>query len=148
MMGSKILAHPMLTTKQDTNAVKAALSKVNKDYGEAFIKGDSSLFLNSYALDACIMPANSPSLCGRDGELAFYKFVYKMGIRNIVFTPAGLFGLTDQYVTEQGKYEMFDANGKSLGKGKFLVLWKKTADGWKMYRDMFNSDTPPVRPAK
>ena len=94
------------------------------------------------------MPANSPALCGETGILTFYKFGYKAGIRNIVFTTAGLFGLTDQYVTEQGSYEMFDANNASLGKGKYLVVWKKTRDGWKMHRDMFNADAPPARSAK
>jgi len=50
--------------------------------------------------------------------------------------------MTDQYVTEEGSYEMFDGSNNSLGKGKYLVLWKKTADGWQMFRDMFNADTP------
>ena len=148
MTGNKIMANQTLTMKQDTSEVKKALHKVNEAYNQAFAKGDSSLLINSYATDGCIMPANSPSLCGRPGFLAFYKFAYKAGIRGIVFTTVELYGLTDQYVTEQGIYEMHDADNKSLGKGKYLVVWKKTADGWRMYRDMFTSDAPPARAAK
>jgi hypothetical protein len=86
------------------------------------------------------MPAGSPLICGYKGQLAFYKFAYKAGVRNVVFNTLALFGITDQYVTEQGTYEMFDVNNTSIGKGKYLVVWKKLAGGWKMYRDMFSSD--------
>jgi len=142
IIGQKAKANSFITSGVDTARVKSALHVINVAYGNAFAKGDSSLLLNCYSSDACIMPANSPALCDQTGILAFYKFGYKIGIRNIVFTTAGVFGLTDQYVTEQGNYEMFDVNNASLGKGKYLVVWKKTGSGWKMYRDMFNSDAP------
>jgi ketosteroid isomerase-like protein len=127
---------------KDTLMVKSELKKVNEAYGNAFAKGDSSLLINSYTSDACIMPANTPAICGKAGLLAFYKLVYKIGVRQIVFTTLGLYGLTSDYVTEQGSYDMKGVDGKSLGKGKYLVLWKQTPQGWKMYRDMFNSDAP------
>src|SRR5579859_3848131 len=130
--------------KGGTGPIKSDIEQVNKMYAWAFMKGDSSLLLSCYTPDACLMPANSPSLCGRDGLLLFYRAAYyRMGMRNITFTSGGLYGQTDDFVTEQGTYEMFDADNKSVGKGKFLVLWKKTAEGWKMFRDMFNSDAPP-----
>jgi ketosteroid isomerase-like protein len=130
------------------DSVRTAIAEVNRQYGEAYGKGDSSIFLTCYASDACIMAANTPILCGRNAMLAFYRAGYRMGIRNIMFTTSDLFNQTDQYVTEQGVYEMFDSNNQSMGKGKYLVLWKKTALGWKMFRDMFNSDAPPARMAK
>ncbi|SDP29809.1 Ketosteroid isomerase homolog [Mucilaginibacter sp. OK268] len=134
-----------LAQNADIGKVKAALTSVNTNYGQAFAKGDSSLFLNSYTADACLLPANSPTICGQQGQLAFFKFAYRSGVRNIIFNTLDLYGLTDEYVTEQGNYEMFGANNNTLGKGKYLVLWKKTSGGWKMFRDMFNSNTPAVR---
>jgi ketosteroid isomerase-like protein len=121
---------------EDTSAVRQAISKVNKLYGDAFLKSDSSLFLNAYAPDACLLPAYMPALC-----------VYKAGIRNVLFTTTNLYGLTDEYVTEEGHFETFGANNVSLGKGKYLVVWKKTSAGWKMYRDMFSGDAPPHKTA-
>lgn len=134
--------------KVDSSTVIAAIHQINTDYENAFIKGDSSLFLNTYTSDACLMPANSPAICGAAGQLAFFKFAYKSGIRDIKFTTFGIFGITDQYVTEQGSYEMFGPGETPAGKGKYLVLWKKTRTGWKMFRDMFNADTPPLHSAK
>ena len=126
----------------DKDSVKAAITIVNKVYGEAYSKADSSLFLECYTTDGSIMAANTPILSGRKGLLMFYRVAYKTGIRDVVFTTVELYGITDEYATEQGVYELFGAEHQSLGKGKYLVLWKKTASGWKMYRDMFNSDAP------
>jgi ketosteroid isomerase-like protein len=145
--GYRTIAKP-LNLKADSTAVRAELQKMNQSYGQAFAKGDSAAFVNCYTPDACIMPANSPEICGTQGQFAFFKFAYQSGVRNIVFNTAGLFGLTAQFVTEQGDYEMFSENNVSLGKGKYLVLWKKTWQGWKMYRDMFSSNKPQARPVK
>ena len=126
----------------DTGSVRAALATVNQRYGEAYRTGDSSLFLNCYTPDGAVMAANAPILSGYKGLLLFYKAAWRTGIRNVVFHTVELFGLTDETVTEQGVYELFDAGNRSLGKGKYLVLWKKTTAGWKMHRDMFNADAP------
>jgi ketosteroid isomerase-like protein len=141
---AKTIGHP----KADTAAIKQALSKINKQYGEAFIKGDSSLFLNAYTPDACLLPAYMPALCGEKAQLGFYRLLYKAGIRNVVFTTMNIYGMTNQYVTEEGSFETFGANNVPLGKGKYLVVWKETPTGWKMYRDMFSSDAPPSRQPK
>ena len=129
----------------DKDSVKTAIEAVNKMYGEAYSKGDSSLFLDCYTPDGCVMAANIPILGRQKGLLMFYRAAYKSGIRNVVFTTVDLYGITDEYATEQGVYETFDADNKSTGKGKYLVLWKKTASGWKMHRDMFNADAQPAR---
>jgi ketosteroid isomerase-like protein len=138
-----LTAAPAKATLHSGDPVRDDIAKVNQQYGQAFATGDSSLFINAYALDACMMAPNAPILCGPDALLRIYKFIRKTGVRNITFTTVDLFGQTKDYVTEQGTYEMFDADSHSLGKGKYLVLWKKTTEGWKMYRDMFNSNEPP-----
>jgi len=132
--------------KTDSAAVAAQLNEMNIRYGQSFEKGDSSMFISCYTEDACLLPANSPAICGRSGQLAFYKLAYRSGVRQIIFHTLALYGLTSTSVTEQGAYEMYNADNKSLGKGKYIVVWKKTAGGWKMHRDMFNADAPPAKP--
>jgi len=38
------------------------------------------------------------------------------------------------------KEQVFDTNNRVIDDGKYLKLWKKTKQGWKIYRDVFNSD--------
>ena len=37
------------------------------------------------------------------------------------------------------------ADGKPIDDtGKYIVVWKKTDQGWKVVRDIFNTDLPPA----
>ncbi len=120
-----------------------AITQVNSTYGEAFNKNDSSLFLDCYAADGCILASGAPALCGQKGLLLFFKAAYRTGMRNIVFTTLNWYGYNGAYVTEQGTYRQVDAEGHSIGVGKYLVVWQKLAKGWRMLRDMFNADATP-----
>ncbi len=126
-----------------TDEVKRAIAESNTVYWQAFTTGDSSLFIKRYAEDACIMPPNSKEMCGKKAASTFFNVAYKiMGIRSGKFTTTNVFPGNDEYVTENGLFELRDANGKLIDNGKYLVLWKKTDKGWKMYKDCFNSDNP------
>jgi ketosteroid isomerase-like protein len=128
-------------TNGNLEAAKKAISASNAIYFQAFAKGDSSIFIDRYAKDCWIMPPNAPALCGVDAPLEFFKTAYhKFGLRNGKFITIGVFGDGVEFVTEEGFWESFDANNKLFDNGKFLVLWKKTPAGWKMFRDSFSSD--------
>ena len=51
-------------------------------------------------------------------------------------------------VSEVGSYSMTDKSGKEIDKGKYIVLWKMEDGKWKLHRDIFNSDMPPMAPTK
>lgn len=128
------------------DSVKAAIVSSNQLFADAFVKGDSTLLIDRYASDGCLLPADMHTLCGHGAIATFYRGAYDMGVRNVKLTTTQVYG-EGEYVTEEGTYEIFAAENKSMDKGKFLVLWKKTDAGWKMFRDIFNSDNPPL-PAK
>ena len=125
---------------------KKAIAASNELYFQAFATGDSSLFIDRYAKDCWIMPPNTPTLCGADAPLAFFKTAYNtFGLRNGRFITIDVFGDGVEFVTEEGFWESFNASNKPLDNGKFLVLWKKTPAGWKMFRDSFSSDNKKLK---
>jgi ketosteroid isomerase-like protein len=131
--------------QQPTNAnleeVKKAIAASHRMYFQAFAKGDSSLLINCYTKDCWIMPPNAPALCGIDAPLEFFKTAYyTWGFRNGKFITVDLYGNGVDFVTETGFWQLWDANNKPLDNGKFLLLWKKTDEGWKIFRDSFSSD--------
>ena len=120
---------------------KQAIAASNAVYFQAFEKGDSSIFIDRYAEDCCIMAPNAPALCGPIAPLEFFRVAYYgIGLRNGKFITTAVYGDGENYVTEEGLWQSFDANGVRFDDGKFLVLWKRTAKGWKMYRDAFSSN--------
>jgi ketosteroid isomerase-like protein len=130
-------------SKDESNLEEAriAIAKSNDIYFQAFVKGDSSIFIERYAKDCCIMPPNTPSMCGENAALDFFRIAYyKIGLRSGKFITTNVFGDGKEFVTEEGLWQSFDANNTMFDNGKFRVLWKKTRDGWKMFRDSFSSD--------
>jgi ketosteroid isomerase-like protein len=120
---------------------KKAIAESNAIYFQSFVKNDASIFTERYADDACIMAPNAPKACGKDEALKFFRGAYDAyGMRNGKFITTAVYGDAVEYVTEEGLWQSFNAKGELFDDGKFLVLWKKTAKGWKMYRDSFSSN--------
>jgi len=120
---------------------KKAIAESNGIYFQAFAKNDSSIFINRYAADCWIMPPDAPPLCGPTAALDFFKTAYnQFGLRNGKFITIDVYGVSDEIVAEIGYWKSYNAANTQFDDGKFLVLWKKTPDGWKMWRDFFSSN--------
>ena len=138
---------PVGLMNSPTDTVGDDIEKIQEQFKKAFIPGDSALFLKGYTQDACVLAPNAPALCGQRGISMFFKNTRQAGIRNAMFTDLGLFGQTAEYVTQQGAFEVFDAEQHSLAKGKVLIIFKKTDEGWRIFRQSLNFDAPPPGPA-
>jgi ketosteroid isomerase-like protein len=127
--------------QSNLDEAKKAIAESNAIYFQAFVKGDSSLFINRYTKDCWIMPPNAPALSGVDAPLSFYKTAFdKGGVRGGKFITTEIYGDGKEFVTELGSFQLVDDSNTVFENGKYVVLWKKTLDGWKMFRDSFNSD--------
>jgi ketosteroid isomerase-like protein len=122
----------------DLGIVRGAISASHRLYFLAFSRGDSALFASLYTKDCWIMPAGGSTLCGDGAPGDFFGAVYRSrGVRNGKFITADVFGDGCEFVTETGFYRLVDGAGNVIDNGTYLVLWKKTADGWKRFRECF-----------
>lgn len=127
--------------KEGLEEAKKAIAESNAIYFQSFVKNDSSIFIDRYASDACIMAPFTPQQCGRESAKIFFREAYdNYGMRNGKFITTAVYGDASEYVTEEGLWQSFNEKGELFDDGKFLVLWKKTDKGWKMYRDSFSSN--------
>ena len=128
------------------DSVKAAIAVNNNSFNESFVKGDSALFLSTYTTDGCVMPdGGSPRMCGAEGLSNFFAYAKQMGVKGIKLITTEVIG-GKEIVSEEGTYEVVDAAGKTLDKGRFIVTWKEENGTWKKYRDIWNTDMPPPPP--
>ncbi|UPK67283.1 YybH family protein [Chitinophaga filiformis] len=132
-----------LISKAQTNTdplqqARKAIEASNAIYADLANKNDGSI-LTRYTDDACLLPPNSAPVCGKENIAKFFKDGPKVHVK---FTIQHLYGDASTFITEESYYEMTDLNGNKLDEGKVMVVWKNTADGLKMHRDMFSSNKP------
>jgi ketosteroid isomerase-like protein len=122
---------------------KALIDETNKQFTTAALQGDSAAFVSLYHPDALIFPPNEETVNSRQmgSMMAGFK---KMGVTSFDLQEKEIFE-GDDVVTEVGTYTMSDGK-KFNDKGKYIVVWKKDGDKWKLYRDIWNSDNPPAAP--
>lgn len=141
---STIPATPDITQQTGLDEARKAIAASNAIYFESFVKHDESIFTARYATDACIMAPFAPQQCGRDKAAQFFHDAYNnYGLRNGKFITTAVYGDGITYVTEEGLWQSFNSKGELFDDGKYLVLWKKTSAGWKMFRDSFSSNRKP-----
>ena len=123
----------------DPASVKADISAVNQKFEEALLKGDSAGIVALYHADAKIFPPNMEA-CNRNAVGSMVATMPKMGIKTFKLNTSEVSGGPDE-VVETGNYEMGDST-KVTESGKYIVVWKKDGDSWKLYRDIWNSNKP------
>jgi len=131
------------------DSVKAAIAANNKVFAASIKNGDSLAMIGTYTTDGCLMPSNSPKMCGVKGISEFYTWTRQMGAGDLVLQVLEVTG-GNELVSEEGTYDVLGKDGKSMEKGKYIVTWKQENGVWKKYRDIWNSDAPPppMPPAK
>lgn len=126
-----------------TEETKKEILASNELYFQAFETNDALLFSNRYAEDCWIMFPNNPVLSGPTAASDFFRAGYdKFGVRGGKRMTVDVYGISDDIVAEIGFWKLRDGNNKELEDGKYLVLWKKSSKGWKMWRDSFSSSSP------
>lgn len=133
--------------KRDSVDYRAVIDETNKAFAAAALKGDSATFVNLYHPDANIYAPNEPAMDPKAMASMIGSFT-KLGITEFNLSTKEIYE-GDEVVTEVGAYEMGDGK-KAIDKGKYMVIWKKDGDKWKLYRDIWNSDNPysPPPPSK
>lgn len=126
----------------DLAQVRKAIEEMNVKFGDAVRKGDAASLASFYTEDAVILPPDSGMLRGRENVEAFWNGVFQMGVKDAELTVVEVMGSGD-FVYEIGKYNMTitsEAQEPVQQKGKYLVVWKKAADGsWKLHVDIWNA---------
>lgn len=132
----------------DSAAVSAELDSVYAVFTRAYARADVDLLMDSvYAPDGFYLPPNAPILEGQDAFRGqFESFLGPIADRGEP-GPAISFDIRDRAIsgdlaTDIGVYTLRrpDAAADAPGsRGKFIVIWKRNADGrWRIHADGFS----------
>ena len=126
--------------------VRKAITEANTEFGKKIRNGDAAGLAALYTEDAVLLPPNSEKVYGRKRVKEFWGgAISQLGLKDAILRTEELFGSGD-FFTEIGSYtlKIQPAGQKPIeDEGKYVVIWKQTADGWKLHRDIWNSNMPP-----
>lgn len=116
----------------------AEIQAANERFMQAVRAGDEERFVRLYTEDAVVMLPGRDALAGSAGARAFFASLKARGVREVRLTTLEVEGFADT-AWERGSSEVIGADGAPIGKGKYLVIWRRTAEGWKLHRDIMNA---------
>lgn len=137
---------PPQKEKLDLAQVRKAIEEQEHKFVEAALQGDAAAAAALFTEDTFLLPPNSELLQGKQATEAFWKTTWtQMKVTEFDITIEDLYGSGD-VVYEVGNYTLklqLEGQGNFEEKGKYVLIWKKMADGtWKRHVDIWNSCMP------
>ena len=121
---------------------RSAIAAANKQFMEAFRRGDAAGLASLYTADGQLLPPQRGILTGRENIQAFWQGVLDTGLKTATLhtTEAKANG---HFAVEVGRYTFVDADGQVRDAGKYVVVWRRDMDKWFLHQEIWNSDLPP-----
>ncbi|KUG20584.1 MAG: DUF4440 domain-containing protein [Methanomicrobiaceae archaeon] len=122
------------------NEAGKAIDEVNRRFSEGFMKGDAAITAAGFAEDAVVLPPGAEMVRGKRAIEAFWRTAMQSGVKEAALTTIELVG-SGEYVCEMGTGVLKvsrEGGEPAEQKIKYVVVWKRTADGWKNMWDIWN----------
>ncbi|MEM7380472.1 MAG: nuclear transport factor 2 family protein [Bacteroidota bacterium] len=127
-------------TGPNDTAEREKLMQGVRAFSRAYMDGNYDAIADAYTTDGKIFPNNAPIIEGREAIKKRWIIPEGSKILHHEINPDEIRFLGD-YAYDYGTY-----NGKTLTKGekeiswkgKYVVVWKKVGEDWKMYLDIWN----------
>lgn len=142
---SLFLMQSFAQNEQDVEKVKQQIEKSNSSFMEAFSKGDAKAMTKDYAVDAIVLPPNTPEVKGTDAIIKLWQGFIDMGkgvlklntVKTSVFGNAAATYHTYNLEVKMKDGQVIKDNGRSV------VVYEKQKDGkWLIIYDIWNSSVP------
>lgn len=131
-------------TASRDDLVRTRIEQANERFEKAFARGDAAAMAALYTEDGQLLPAGSPVVEGGEAIARYWR-----GALDAKLTAADLetlevyVGADGDTATEVGRYRLA-AGDREADAGKYVVVWERTPDGWKLHRDIRTSDRAPA----
>lgn len=116
-----------------------AVAAVNGRIVAAFRDRDAGAAAACYTADGRLMAPGAEPHVGPEAIRASIQAGFDTGIGGLRLATETLEVLGDT-AWEEGIYETFDAAGRSLDLGKYIVIWKRVDGAWLIARDIMSTN--------
>ena len=127
--------------QEDSSLIDEGISKTNEAFISAVANGDAAGVAAQYTNDAQFMPPNSDFVIGKQEIQKVMQGFIDLGVKRLNLESTEIKAVGDT-AFEVGKYTLFGEGDQVLDNGKYITIWKKVGEEWKLHRDIFNSNLP------
>ena len=131
---------PAQQQQQQQQRAPAEIAEAHRRLEQAFNRGDAAAVAALYTKDATLLPPGADILSGRRAAQARWQAAYDTGARNLSLGPVSVETWGDA-AREIGRFSL-DVPGpdgqRARVEGKYVVVWKRTAEGWRLDTDIWN----------
>jgi ketosteroid isomerase-like protein len=120
----------------DTTADAAALSTAAEGWEKAYNDKNADALAALYAEDAQLLPPGATEVSGRDAIRAYFvnDIEKQWAMIHIKSDSSGVGG---DWGWRSGSWS---AETMPMATGKYIEVWHRTADGWRLQKDIWNMD--------
>jgi ketosteroid isomerase-like protein len=136
-------ARPM--EAQTSRPDRAAILDAARQFSAAYTRGDAAAMTALYTADAVIFPERSDAITGHEAIKRYWTRGERSRVTRHQLTPTRV-TVDGKHAYDYGTYEIAgERDGKAWGpfRGKYVVVWRREPDGWRMQLDMWNSGPQP-----
>jgi len=129
-----------------TAEAQAGIDATNAQFMAAVGQGDAAGVAACYTENTQLLPPNGTIVSGSKAVQKTFQGFIDAGIKGVRLASTEVEGHGDT-AYEVGTYALTVEGGQTVDEGKYIVIWKKAGDEWKLHRDIFNSNLPLPAPA-
>jgi ketosteroid isomerase-like protein len=136
----------LATTQPDQGGVQQ-IRELGRLVSTSYMAGDIEAIVGLYTPDAVLFPNNAAMVQGTDAIRRLWTLAPGMRITAHRLTPTEI-RIDGDHAYEYGVSEMAgERDGTPWGPqyGKYVVVWRRTPQGWRMHLDIWNATPAPAR---
>ena len=120
---------------------RAALDAATDAWVAAFNARDADAMVALTTEDVLLLPPNAEPIRGQEAVRTIWSRAVASAKAEATVTVDETVIIGD-YAYKTGSFVYTLPNGVVVERGKFLEIWKRTDEGWRIHRDMFSSNLP------
>jgi len=110
-------------------------------FSELYSKKSWDALSNFYTEHSLLMVPNSPPVNGKEGAINFLMNTWlNLNFDRAVLETIETSSLPSNLVYERGRYTYYSKDGNVIDEGKYIVIWKKILNDWKIFVDAPSSN--------
>lgn len=134
------------TAPFDLAGARKVIEENNARFTKAHVIGDGKLIDSMFTKDAKSLPPESEPVVGVAAISKLTAQYLAGGVSEFTEVTTDFYG-NENLLIDQGDYVMVYGKEKTREKGKYVNVWKKEDGVWKIYTNIWNTNSP-AAPAK